>query len=888
MVDFKRISSLFITCASLLVISSITSNAVAVEDRLKHYKLPNGFNVFVKEDPARKVATLQLWVTVGSADEEEKNRGISHVFEHMAFKGTERRGVGQIASEIESLGGETNAYTSWDETVFHVTVPSHAVSQGLDILVDAVLRPSINPGELEKEKQVVIEEILEGEERPERKASKLLFDTAYTNSPYKYPVIGYKDTVEKISRDDMLSFKNKWYVPENMFLLVVGDVNAEQVAKEMERLTSDIQAKGFFRAPRPQEPNQTEIRTSVLKDRNSRETRLFLAYHIPSMKGVDVNALDLVGDLLGSRDNSRLVRILKKEKGLVNSVAAYALTPKQPGLMIIQATLASKNVEPVVQIIMEEMERLKAEPPTPQELEEAKVHIESQHIYARETVQGMARSLGSFQADMGDINYEKKYLALNSAVTPKQISDVVSGYMAAPNLSMAILVPEDEANGFDLERVKAILSSHQKGSKAPVAQQPQEKPTTYKVLDNGIRLVITPDDSNPVVSIRFAMLGGKRFESKETEGIMNFIQQMLTKGTADLDEVQIAQKVDKMGGRLTGFSGYDSFGFYGSFFSRFFEDGITLMRDIYLNPAFPQDKLERERALILNRIKTEPDRPVTYAINELNGAVFPQHPYGFVKEGTIATVSGFNVADLKEVYDRFSVPSNLVVTVVGDVKADKAVEKLTEILGKIPAKPLDKPDVPKEEPIVKQREKIVKLPRAKAHLAIGFKGTTLFDEDRYALEVLNNILAGQGGRLFKDLRDKQSLAYIVTSFVRPGIDPGVFAFYIATDPNKLQTAIAGLEKQIELIKQSPVESKELERSINNLIGNHLINLQSSWSRAENDALNTLYGLGYDFDSEYVKRVSKVTADDVLRVAKKYLDLNHSAIVKILPEEDEHK
>lgn len=330
---------------TMVMLMLLPVKAVALENNLNHFVLPNGLDVFVKEDHARKVATIQLWVKVGSADEEASERGISHLIEHMAFKGTERRGVGQIASEVEALGGDTNVYTSWDETVFHVTVPSTAIGQGMDILIDVVLHPTIDKNELEREKQVVIEEILEGEERPERKASKVLFQTAYVKSPYQYPIIGYKEIVEKTSRDDILAFRKKWYVPENMFLLVVGDVDPDKVRDEAARLTADLKATGFFRPPRAAEPTQKEVRAALLRDRNARETRLNMAFHIPSMQGNDVNALDLVGDLLGSRESSRLIQVLKKEKQLVNSISAYSLTPKEPGLMVVSATLDAKNLE---------------------------------------------------------------------------------------------------------------------------------------------------------------------------------------------------------------------------------------------------------------------------------------------------------------------------------------------------------------------------------------------------------------------------------------------------------------------------------------------------------------------------------------------------------------
>ncbi len=410
----------WVALTALLCMMPLKSNAM--EDNLKRFTLSNGLEVIVKEDHARKVATLQLWVMVGSADETRAEGGISHLIEHMAFKGTQRRGVGQIAAEVEALGGDTNAYTSWDETVFYVTVPSEAAVAGLDIITDAVLRPSIDPKELDKEKQVVLEEILEGDERPERKASKLILRTAFAASPYQYPIIGYKEIVEKFTRDDILAFRKKWYVPENMFLLVVGDVNADKLRGEIERMTADLKPAGFFRPARAVEPKQTKIRTALERDKNARETRLHIAFHIPSVKNNDVNALDLTGDILGARESSRLIRVIKQEKKLVHSISAYAFTPKESGLFMIGATLDAKNLEKATRAIVDELALLAKEPPSAEELERAKVHIESQHVYAGETVGGKARNIGNFRADLDDPQYEEKYLKLNATVTAPEIS----------------------------------------------------------------------------------------------------------------------------------------------------------------------------------------------------------------------------------------------------------------------------------------------------------------------------------------------------------------------------------------------------------------------------------------------------------------------------------
>jgi zinc protease len=884
---FSKVASIMWWMPALAVIWMAPMTAKAMDTNLTRFTLSNGLEVIIQEDHARQVASIQLWVMVGSADEKESELGISHLIEHMAFKGTDRRGLGQIAAEVDALGGDINAYTSWDETVFHITVPSSATLKGLDILTDAVLRPVIDPVELEKEKKVVLEEILEGEERPERKASKLLFKTAYVKSPYRHPIIGFKKIVEGFKRKDIIDFRKQWYVPENMFFVIVGDVDAEKIASELEKLTADIKPKGFFAPPRPQEPVQKKIRSALIRDRNTRQTRLHVAYHIPSLKGNDVNALDLAADILGSRQSSRLVRAIKKEKGLVNNISAYALTPKMPGLFVISSTLEAKNLVATTKAIDEELSKLASTPPSAEELERAKTYIESQHLYSRETVQGIARSVGSFRADLDDPSYEEKYLKLNASVTAEQVSRAVRGYLSAPNLTISAMLPEDGAPELKIEQLVEIFQPGER-SEALVKKTDQEKDVLRKTLPNGVKVILVRDTSNPLVSFRIACLGGKRFEDKNNEGIMNFIAAMLTKGAGGLSEMELSKKIEDMGGRLTGFSGYDSFGLAASFFSRNLDEGLGLLADIYANPTFPEDKIERERTLIINRIKTEPDRPIPFAIKNLNQTLFPEHPYGFNKEGTLTTVAGFNRDQLLEEYRRFAVPSNAVISGVGDMDLEKAMKRISQLFGKIPDTPLVVPDIPKEEPLAGVKKEIVRIPRAKAHIVIGFRGVTLKDPERYPLEVLNNILSGMGGRLFTELRDKESLAYTVTSFVRPGMNPGAFAFYMGCDESKREQALKGLFREIRRVRETPVGEEEMERSKSNLLGNHKIALQSSWSRSENKALNTLYGLGYDYDKKFIENVSRVTSADVLEAARKFLNPENCVIVQILPEDDSVK
>src|SRR6476661_7256721 len=187
------------------------------------YQLPNGLTVVLQQNHASKVVAFQAWVGVGSADEPPELAGIAHVFEHMLFKGTARRRVGQIAHEVEAAGGEINAWTSFDQTVYHLVLASRFFDTGLDILADALQNSSFDPVELERELKVVLEEVKQGEDNPARVATQALFSTAYARHPYRRPVIGYEKTVAQVTRKRLLDFFQRWYLPNNMTLVVVGD-----------------------------------------------------------------------------------------------------------------------------------------------------------------------------------------------------------------------------------------------------------------------------------------------------------------------------------------------------------------------------------------------------------------------------------------------------------------------------------------------------------------------------------------------------------------------------------------------------------------------------------------------------------------------------------------
>jgi len=875
--------------ATIIVIFSLIfmENSMAQETikGIHKIKLENGLTVILKEDHSSPVCAIQIWVSTGSVNETDDEAGITHLIEHMIFKGTKRRGVGEIAQEIESAGGYINAYTSFDHTVYHTVVASRFFDLGWDVLSDAIQNATFDPEELNKEKEVVLEEIKRGEDIPADKLSKTLFATAYKVHPYRRPIIGYRETVKAIDRDMILKYMDKWYQPQNITVVIVGDVDScEVIPKIKESLTSfKAQTSVSLSFSPPAEPAQTELRTFTLNE-DIKDAYLDMAFHIPDVHHEDVYALDVLSFILGEGESSRLSEYVKRKRELVHSISSYAFTPKYPGLLTINATLRTKNTEHTLKAIFEEIERLKYEPPSDSELAKAKLNIEADFIYDMENVEGQAKKLGYFETVWGDFSLETTYLERIREVTSQDIQEVVKKYLNASNLTVGICIPRSETITFTAPQIsqwaneveKNIQERYQKRGSEGIAKV--EKVT----LNNGLTLLIKENHTVPTFSVRAVFLGGLRFEEQDNNGISNLIAEMLTKGTESRTGTQIAREIESMAGSIRGFSGYNSFGLTGHFLSEFFEPGMELMFDILTHPTFNENELKKAKDIILAKIRMQEDNLTHFALRTFNKTLFEVHPYGMNILGTEDTVKGLTRKDLIDFYSKFAVPQNMVLAIVGDVNKDQAIQKVKELIGDSPSPPYNPPTiVPPLPPKAIKTNSIIKE-REQVHIVLGFLGTTLSHEDRYSLEVVNAILSGMGGRLFTDLRDKESLAYSVTSFLRPGLDPGAFGVYMATSPEKFSEAVEGIKRELRRLTQEKVTQEELSRAKRYLIGTHEIGLQTNSDQAFDLAHNERYGLGYNFGERYVKGIEAVSAEDVLKIAQKYIRLDKYVLVTVGP------
>ncbi len=839
---------------------------------IEKYTLANGLTVVIRENHSSPVVAVQVWVKAGSTTEPEERAGMSHILEHMAFKGTKRRGPGQIAREVEALGGEINAYTSFDQTVYHITISGRFLENAMDILADTLGNSVFDPQELEREREVILEELRMNEDDPGRVVWKALFREAYRVHPYGRPVIGYAETIRKTTREDLVSYFKKYYYPGNMVLVIAGEVDPGKARPLIEKTFLPLDGHVPPALKIPAEPPQEGIRVKA-QEKDAKRAYIELGFPGPSMRDEDVFAWDLLTSILGDGHTSRLYREVKDKRGLVDSVSSSSYTPKDPGMLMVGATGATKNAPEALREILVQVFGMTVLAPEGNELPRAKTQTESGFIYSLESQGSLAGHVGSFEVTLGDAAFEQKYLRKIREVTEEDIVRVAKKYLKPERLTVSVVVPPGDGGILPEAEIRKIGEEawREAGARAQTARGGGNVEVKMAVLENGIRVVVRENHAVPVVAVEAGFLAGLRGEPAGKNGISVITSEMLTKGTKGRTAREISEAVENMAADLSGFSGRNSFGLQGRFLRKDFEQGFRLFSESLREPTFPPEELEKKRQEILGRLKLQKDNLTQSAFLLFLATHYGDHPYARNSLGTEETVRGIAREDLERYYARWSDPRNLVIAVSGDIGVEEAQSAVRKVFGELPARkdfipagPMGVPPRPETLRAEERREK------QQAHFVIGYTGARFTDPDRYAMDVLGAALAGQGGRLFTNLRDKKSLAYSVTSFSSEQVDPGFFAFYMGTSADKLDRAIADTLKEIEEVRKGGVTREEFERAKKWMIGTYEIGLQSNSAYAEKMMYNELYGVGYEETFRAPEKIQAVTLEEVNRVAAKVL------------------
>ncbi|MES2308551.1 MAG: insulinase family protein, partial [Verrucomicrobiota bacterium] len=594
-------------------------------------ELSNGLHLIVQTDDSAPVVSLQYWVGTGSIHEGEwLGTGISHFLEHLMFKGTEKRGNSQMAQEIQALGGHLNAYTTFDHTVYYVDLPSDHWKPAGEILGDAVFNSTLPAEEFDGEQEVIRREFAMGEDNPDRRLSRLLFKTAFQKHPYRFPVIGLLPLFNKLRREDLVRYYKQRYVPQNVTLIVVGNVEFAEVKQWAHEFLEKIPASILQEVVISEEPVQ-------MLPREFRETfptdllRLSILFHIPGIEHPDTPALDLLSVMMGGTRGSRLHQLIVEQKGLAEEVSAYAYTPSGHGLWGVSTRGQVEKSAELEKMIRDEIYHINASTFSENDLARSKRQLLLHHYRGLKSMSGKAGEIGGGWLLTKDPLFQGLYLDRLRSVTLEEVVAVAKRYLRPSVENLISIVPEQ------LSETKPVLAKEIPFSKAAVKDR----------LSNGLSLIRVRNPHLPLMTYRMIFPGGLLADPQGKSGLSLLSTQLLMKGTRCRSASELIQKIESLGGVLGSDSNVNTATLSLEILSSDWEEGLDLFQEIINEPMLRPEELETERRKQISSIQMDLDQPMSLARNMVREVLFSDHPYRNNAAGRIEELKEIQGSDIE-------------------------------------------------------------------------------------------------------------------------------------------------------------------------------------------------------------------------------------------------
>lgn len=842
-------------------------------------RLKNGLTVHIIRDSRFPLVCTRLFVGTGSANETAEQAGISHVLEHMVFKGTEKRPKGQVARDVESLGGYLNAATSFDKTWFITDMPAKHWKTGMDVVKDMAFHPSLDPAELEAEKNVIVSELKGGDDTPTRRLFEDLQVAGLAHTVYGRPIIGFEKTIRAVTADDLRAYIRTWYQPQNMMLLVAGDIDPKAVLAHAEELFGDLKNDTILPEPAPVQLEGAAGGPRV-EVTYGPWNKVYLGIALPAPALGDQRSIDLdvLAYALGGDGTSQFYRKYRYEKQLVDSISVGNMSLNRAGLFYMVAQLDADKVEPFWQEFTRDLAALDAGKITPDVIERARFNYEDGMDRASETLDGLTSWKATVQFELGGPQGEANVRHALAAVDSARLRQAQDLWLRPDQVRVRVLAPE-KAKLPDLD---AIL---QHNWPAPAVERQKAAAAAEKVgkreivdLGQGRTVILQPDRTIPYVSLEILRPGGNALLKPADQGLAQLTAATLTDGcgTRDLDAME--RFVAERAASLSASAGVQSFTVSLTGPARFNADYFALLGDLLHKPTFAEKDVRRQADTLKAALVRRQDNPMSFMGSKINGFLFPGgQPYGFDGLGTTENQDRFGPGDVQAFWKQQNAQP-WILSVAGDFDR----EKVLAFARSLPVPTAPAVDVPQPTWGADKRLPLSLPGRQQAHLLLAFHAVPLDHPDAPALMLLESVLSGQSGLLFNKLRDEQGLGYTVTAFYRSLPEAGFMAFYIGTTPRNLDVARQGFSGIIKDIKTDLLPAELLAKGLNRMEGSYYRGRQSLGARADEAASERLLGQPQDFQKRLLEKAAKVTPEQLREVARKYLLVDKMYEVTLLP------
>ncbi len=858
------------------------------EIKLEKYTLSNGLQVIFHEDHKLPAVNVNLWYHVGAKNEKPGRTGFAHLFEHMMFQGS-KNVTGEYLSLAERAGanlttGGVNGTTNNDRTNYFETVPSESLEYALWLESDrmAFLLDALTIEKLDNQRDVVKNEKRQGENQPYGRAFSIVFENLFPEGhPYAHSVIGSMEDLSAASLDDVKEFFRTYYTPNNATLAIVGDFEPTKAKALIEKYFGPIPAGPALERPDVFPASLDFEKRIAVRDRVP-APRVYMVYPSPAYFQKDEAEIDVLSNILAGGKTSRLYKTLVRDKQIATDVNAFNFGLESAGAFFVIATAAPGHTNAELEAAVgEEIRKIASQGPTAEEVDSAKAKIELGFV------SGLQR-IGGFGGKADVINQYNTYLG-----SPDKLGDDVARYR---NVSQAGVRAAAETY---LNTTKRLVVSYEpETSGRPSAQEfdrtkvPEfgsrasftpPAPKT-KTLANGLTVVVVERRDIPTVSVELVSRTGAAFDPAGKPGTAWMTANMLDEGTTSRTAEQISAELDRLGSALGTGSGSEQTTISAESLSRNLKPTMAILADVALRPSFPADELERQRTLRLEGIKQEQQNPAATA-----GQLFPkilygaEHPYGHPSAGTTASITALTPADLKAFHSANYKAGSSALIFVGDVTLDQAAALAEEQFGSWEKGSAPKATVPSAAAPAGNVVYLVDRQDApQSQIRIGAFGIPRTAEDYYKIDLMNSVLGGAfSSRLNLNLREDKGYSY------------GAFNSFVFRSQGGYWVSAAGVKSEVtkesltEFVKElrgiageRPVTAQELADAKANLIRGYAQRFEANAQVADELATLFLYGLPFETLARYATTIDAITADQVMAVARKYIDAKKTVILVV--------
>lgn len=896
-----------ITLASFLALLQPTIAHAQQRIDYTQQTLPNGLRVIYAPLHNAPVVSVHVLYHVGSRDERPDRQGFAHMFEHMMFRGSAHVASEEHSRILTAIGGESNAYTSFDETVYHETLPANQLELALWLEADRMASFKVSDEIFKTERNVVAEEWRRNVNQPYGTIYEDFLAHAYTTHPYKWTPIGNMDHLKASTSAELQDFFNTYYVPNNAYLVVSGDFEPAEAQKLVEKYFAWIPPTKSVPRHIPAEPEQKEGRSFTVTQPVPLPL-VAVGYHVPSQRHPDQYALSLLSSILGDGGSSRLERTLVQgDHPLCSNVMTLSATLEDPGIFGVGAlALAGKDPAAIDKAVVAILDDVAKNGVTQAELDKAKTQYRTARIKGRQTADDLASQLGNEALLDGDPERVNTDLAAIDALTTADLQRVAAKYFRADNATTMTV----KSSLLGMLAKKAAAATEPALVTAPVAPSthpietrdirfPKDYPTKPPISTStlaahfakgtettvrGVRVIVMEDHRLPLVTFGLTLPGaGGHAEPKGKEGLGDMTAELLRRGTATRTREELDADLDSHGIWIGAFDGGDFIRVSANCTADQLDHAAELFTDVLQHPAFPQDEFTNLKNQTLSNLQVSLEDPGAVAERELTAAVYAKNPLGRLT--TPESIKSITLDDVRAYYHQMYHPtSEAFLLISGDVTREHALKLADEFLKDLPTAPVPAVDYTLPPTPTKPRIILIDHPESKqAMIRLAIPAYDTRSADKYVGAVAAHVLSGDiDSRLGRDVRSAKGLAYSVWATFRPNRHAGTFS---AGTETKLETAGPAIKAMLDVfadMTKNQVPGEELNASKTAITGSMVMGMQTIDQQANMRGQGILNEYPDDYYDQYPAHIAAVTAPQVRIVMEKYVDPSKLTIVVVAP------